>query len=190
MLPPPTFRSDLLRDTSIETPSAMAASSTSDAAATDAKMAMRGIGVEDDDAVLGALVCGAFDSEPVASAPAGACFGLAAVCRWRLATCFFFGWVAGGVLDATGAGVVTGGGVEVVTGGGLLVVGGGGFVLVGGGGGGGGGVSATAADASASPADSATAHPTTDPMTRIALNVPPARAVCPGRPRHVYSRRD
>jgi hypothetical protein len=190
MLPPPTLRSGLLRDTRIETPSAIAAKSTSDAAATDAKMAMGGTDALDDDveAVLGALVCPAFRSEPAAST-AVSCLSLAAgVCvrRWRGATCFFFGWVTGAELVvAGGVEVVTGGGVDVVTGGGLLVVVGGGGVLVVGGGGGGGGVPATAADASASPAASATAHPVTDPMTRVPLNVPPASTACPGRPRPV-----
>ena len=179
----------------METPSAIAASSTSDPAATDAKIAMRGTGPLDEDveaeAVVGPLVCAGVEDEPVAST-AVFCLGLAAGClwRWRFATCFL-AWVTGvELVVGGGVEVVTGGGVEVVTGGGLLVVVGGGGVLVVGGGGGGGGVPATATDATPSPAASATAHPTIDPMTLVALNVPPASTACPGRSRPVVSRRD
>ena len=189
MLPPPTLRrsSDLLRETAIETPRARAASSTSDPAAMEAKIAMRGTAAEDEAAVerVVTFVRAAFDSDPAAATPVDVLFG-GAVCVWRFATCFFFGCVLAvdvcALVAGGGADVVTG--VVVVAGGGLLVVvgGGGGADVLVGGGGGGGGVPATATEASARPAASATAHPTTDPMTLVALNVPPARAACPGRP--------
>jgi hypothetical protein len=158
-------------------------------------MAMRGTAPLDEDveaeAVVGPLVCSGVEDEPVAST-AVFCSGLTAGClwRWRFATCFL-AWVTGvELVVGGGVEVVTGCGVEVVTGGGLLVVVGGAGVLVVGGGGGGGGVPATATDATPSPAASATVHPTIDPMTLVALNVPPAST--PAQAAHAtwYSRRD
>jgi hypothetical protein len=62
MFPPPTFLPcDRDRDTSIDTPSAMHASSTSVAAASEAMIAMRGIALADDESAdtvrLAALPC-------------------------------------------------------------------------------------------------------------------------------------
>lgn len=188
MLPPLTLRSERLRDTSNETARAIAARITSEPAASDARIAMRGIGVDEDEVaaafVAAKPVCAAFDAEPPAATTAGfVCFfGFVVACLWW---CFFTGFEC--VVPPVGCELVvgvdvTGGGVEVVTGGGLLVLVGGGGEDVGGGGGGGGGVPATAADARASPTATAITPPKIEPMTLVALNVPLCAGGLPGRP--------
>jgi hypothetical protein len=192
MLPPSGLRSDRLREMSIDTPSAIAASSTSDPAATDAKIATRGMGVDEEDEaaerVVAAPVCAAVDRDPVDGTVPCCLDCLAATCFVCFLAGLCFGCdaptVAGAVVVGGGADVVVGGGEDVV-GGGLLVVGGGGDV-VGGGGGGGGGVPATATAARARPAASAATHPTTDPMTLVALNVPLCASVCPRSPARAW----
>lgn len=192
MLPPLTLRCERLRDTSIETARAIAARITSEPAASDAKIAMRGIGVDDVAAALVAAVpvCAAFgDVEPAAATTAGffSFFGFVAVgLRW----CFFTGLEC--VVPPAGCELVvgvdvTGGGVEVTGGGLLVLVGGGGGEDVGGGGGGGGGpVPATAALARASPTATAATPPKIDPMTLVVLNVPLCAGGLPGTPAHAW----
>src|SRR5690242_12440355 len=118
MLPPLTLRSERLRDTSIETARAIAARITSVPAASDAKIAMRGIGVDEVAAALVAAVpvCAALgDVEPAAATTAGffCVFGFVVAClRW----CFFTGFEC--VVPPAGCELVvgvdvTGGGVEV-----------------------------------------------------------------------------
>ena len=190
MLPPLTLRSERLRDTSIETARAIAARITSEPAASDAKIAMRGIGVDEVAAALVAAVPvrAAFDVAPAAATTAGFCgfFGFVAAC---LGWCFFTGFEC--VVPPAGwelvVGVdVTGGGVEVTGGGLLVLVGGGGEDVGGGGGGGGGPVPATAAPASASPTATATTAPKIDPMILVVLNVPLCTGGLPGTPAHAW----
>ena len=188
MLPPLTLRSERLRDTSIETARAIAARITSEPAASDARIAMRGIGVDEDEVaaafVAAKPVCDAFDAEPAAATTAGffGFFGFVVAVLWW---CFFTGFEC--VVPPVGweltVGVdVTGGGVEVTGGGLLVLVGGGGEDVGGGGGGGGGPVPATAALARASPRATATTPPKIDPMTLVVLNVPLCADGLPGRP--------
>lgn len=67
MLPPPAFRSGRPRDTRMETPSAMNASTTSDPAAIEAKMAIRGTPVDEEvpaATVVAGPVCAVLVSVP------------------------------------------------------------------------------------------------------------------------------
>jgi hypothetical protein len=184
MFPPPTFLpSDRERDTTIETPSAMQASRTSEAAASDAMIAMRGMALDEDESaeiVRVAFVSGfcvpvaAFADVDGFACLRAWCFLAAWWClclTWCLTVCVV---VDGGEAVVVVVVVV----VDDVTGGGSLVVGGGAGVELVGGGGGGGGVSATAAVARPRPAASATTHPTTTHMTREALICP----LCGGLP--------